>query len=87
MNEGRYMSHPLIDLLNRLDEAGFHYTLKHNREDTIAVTVKFAGELIEIDVFEDGHTEVSRFLGTEDILGGQELIYKILEEKYKKKHE
>jgi len=59
------------------------------------VRISLVGERIEVDVFEDGHMEVSRFLGTEDILGGQELIYDIIdktifedkayEEKYRKK--
>ena len=92
------MSHPLFDLLRRLDEARIHYTLSSHREDSVSVNVTFVGERVEVDVFEDGHVEVSRFLGTEDVLGGQELIHdlieraifedKVYEEKYnKQKHE
>jgi hypothetical protein len=43
------------------------------------VTATFVGERTEIDVFEDGHREVSRFLGTEDVLGGAELLNRVLE--------
>ena len=64
------MSHPLYDLLKRLDEARLHYTLSKNREDAVLVEVSIVGERVEVDVFEDGHMEVSCFLGTEDILGG-----------------
>jgi hypothetical protein len=89
------MSHSLFELLKRLDEAKDHYVLSRNRDDTVTVTITFVGERVEVDVFDDGHMEVSRFLGTEDILGGQELIYDIIgkdtfenkayEEKHKKK--
>ena len=72
------MSHPLYALLQRLDEAGLHYTLSRHREDTVLVTVTFVGKRVEVDVFEDGHMEVSRFLGTEDVLGGQEIMYDLI---------
>jgi hypothetical protein len=75
------MSHTLYDLLNRLDEAGYHYSFSRNRPDTVEVTIKFVGERVEVDVFEDGHMEVSRFLGTEDVLGGQELVYDLIEKR------
>ena len=92
------MSHPLFDLIRRLDEAHIHFTPSSHREDAVLVTVTFIGERVEVDVFEDGHMEISRFLGTEDVLGGQELIHdlieraifedKVYEEKYnKQKHE
>jgi hypothetical protein len=34
---------------------------------TILLTVAFVGERVEIDVFEDGHIEISRFRGDESI--------------------
>ena len=37
------------------------------------------GERVEVDVFEDGHMEVSRFTGNEDIVGGEELVDQIIE--------
>ena len=77
--EDKFISHSLYDLLQFLDKAGFHYTLSRNREETVQVNVNFVGERFEVDVFEDGHMEVSRFLGTEDVLGGQELIYDLIE--------
>jgi hypothetical protein len=73
------MNHPLFDLLEKLDEARCHYTLSRDRDETVMVTVVFVGERVEIEVFDDGHMEVSRFLGTEDILGGQELVYDMIE--------
>jgi len=75
------MSHPLYKLLSRLDKARYHYTLSKHRPDTILVTVTFVGERVEIDVFDDGHMEVSRFFGKEDILGGKELIYDLIEQR------
>jgi hypothetical protein len=91
------MVHSLYDLLQRLDEANIHYTLSRHRGEAVLVTVSFVSERVDVDVFEDGHMEVSRFLGTEDVLGGQELIYDLIEraifedkayeEKYSKKRE
>lgn len=72
------MSHPIYDLLKKLDEAHIDYTLSRLRDDTIMVNIALVGERIEVEVFDDGHMEVSRFLGTEDVLGGQELIYDII---------
>jgi hypothetical protein len=92
MNEGKYMSHSLFDLLRRLDKAKYSYTLTRNRDDAILVSVSFVGERIEVYVFDDGHMEVSRFLGTEDVLGGKELIFEIIDKKifedtaYEEKH-
>jgi hypothetical protein len=73
------MSHSLFDLVTKLDAAKVFYTLSRHREDTILVSVTVVGQRIEIDVFEDGHMEVSRFVGNEDIVGGEELIDSILE--------
>jgi len=36
------------------------------------------GERVEVDVFEDGHMEISRFAGNEDVVGGEELIKEII---------
>ena len=44
------------------------------------VTLTLAGERVEVDVFEDGHMEVSRFPGSEDIVGGAELVEKLIDE-------
>jgi hypothetical protein len=45
--------------------------------------VTFVGERVEIDVFDDGHMEVSRFVGSENVVGDAELIYNIIEENQK----
>ena len=72
------MSHPLYELLEKLDNAKFYYTLSRNRHDAVLVSIVLVGERIEVDVFDYGHMEVSRYLGTEDVLGGTELIYDII---------
>ncbi|MBN3735247.1 hypothetical protein G3N98_30610 [Burkholderia sp. Tr-20390] len=54
------------------------YALGRHRPDTILVSVTVVGQRIEIDVFDDGHMEVSRFVGNEDVEGGVELIDAIL---------
>jgi hypothetical protein len=72
--------HPLFDLLRRLDAGRWHYTMSRHRPDSILVSITFVGERAEIDVFEDGHMEVSQFLGHEDVLGGADLAWRLLEE-------
>jgi hypothetical protein len=72
------MSHPLYLLLQQLETARIPFTLGRYRNETILVTLTVVGERIEIDVFEDGHMEISRFQGNEDIVGGVELISEII---------
>lgn len=72
------MTHPIFDLLTKLDSAHVAYALSRHRPDTILVSVTVVGQRIEIDVFDDGHMEVSRFVGNEDVEGGAELIDAIL---------
>ena len=72
------MSHSLYQLLNRLEQARIHFTLGRYRDDTILVTLTLVGERVEIDVFEDGHMEVSRFKGSEDIVGAWALVQQII---------
>jgi len=74
------MTHPLFKLLNRLDRAKCHYSISRHRLDTLLITVTFIGERVEVDVFEDGHMEVSRFPGSENIHGGEELIFELIDE-------
>jgi len=74
------MSHPLYQLLQRLEAARIHFTLARHREDTVLVTMTLVGERVEVDVFADGQMEVSRFPGSEDIVGGAELVERLIEE-------
>lgn len=72
------MNHPLYNLLSELEAAGIHFSLARYRPDSVLVTLTLVGERVEVDVFEDGHMEVSRFLGNEDIIGGQELVSQMI---------
>ena len=73
------MSHPLYNLLKRLEDAHIHFTLARHRDDTVLVTITIVGERVEVDVFDDGHMEVSRFPGSEDIVGEQGLVDELIE--------
>ncbi len=73
------MSHPLYDLLNRLEDAKIHFTIGRYRPDTVLVTMTLVGERVEVDVFDDGHLEVSRFTGNEAIVGGEVLVASLIE--------
>lgn len=73
------MSHPLFTLLQKLDSARVAYALSRHRPESILVSVTVVGQRIEIDVFDDGHMEVCRFVGNEDIEGGEELIDSLID--------
>ena len=72
--------HPLFQLLRRLEDGKIHFTLSRHREDTILVTLTLIGERVEVDVFEDGRMEVSRFRGSEDVVGDERLIERLIDE-------
>lgn len=74
------MSHPLYQLLQRLEAAKIHFAIARNRGDTVLVILTLVGERVEVDVFEDGHMEVSRFPGNENIVGGAELVERLIDE-------
>ena len=74
--------HPLFELLQRLEIGGHHFMLSRCRPDTVLITVCFVGERAEraeIDVFEDGHMEVSRFRGSEAIAGEADLVWQLVD--------
>lgn len=72
------MTHPLFYLLEQLEEAKISFTLGRCRPDTVLVSLTLVGERVEVDVFDDGHMEVSRFLGKEDVVGGEELVKELI---------
>ncbi|MBB4577674.1 hypothetical protein [Rhizobium lentis] len=71
------MTSPIFRILRLFDEAGIRYMLNRYREDTIDVHATLVGERIELSIFEDGHVEMSRFVGNEDVLEG-DLIYEVV---------
>jgi len=75
-----HSSHSLFSLLRRLEDAKIHFTLARHREDTVLVTMTLVGERVEVDVFADGHMEVSRFPGNEDVVGDAELVQRLIDE-------
>ena len=61
------MSHELYSIVRLLEREIIHYRLDRHRDDTILITVTLVGERIEIDVFEDGRVQYSRFRGDEGV--------------------
>lgn len=72
------MSHRLYDLLRELEAARIHFAISRHRDDTVLVTLTLVGERVEVEVFEDGHLEVSRFFGSEAVVGGEKLITQLI---------
>ena len=54
-------SHPLFELLERLEAAKIHYVLKRIRDETIMVEVHVPGEIWEIEFFASGEIEIEIF--------------------------
>ena len=73
------MAHRLYTLLTDLDEARIHYTLARTRADTVRVNVTVVGARVEIDVFEDGHLELSEFRGSENVIDDAEFLTSLIE--------
>ena len=72
------MTHSLYQLLSQLESSRTPFTLGRYRADSILVTLTLVGERIEVDVFDDGHMEISRFKGDEAVIGGADLIEQII---------
>ena len=60
------MSHELYRMIRKLEHNGVWFRLDRHRDDSVIITATLVGERIEIDVFEDGHIEYSKFKGNED---------------------
>ena len=74
------MTHPLYELLAELEEANIHFLLARHRPEAVTVTLTLVGERVEVDVFADGHMEVARFPGSERVVGGAELVARLIAE-------
>ncbi len=72
------MSSAVFDTIKLLESARLHFFIERTRPDTIRLSVTMVGQRVEIDIFEDDHLEISRFLGDESIEGGEELLEHLL---------
>lgn len=63
----------LLDFLCKLDKAKIHYTLEHNRDETIMVLIAVPGERWEVEFFSDGNAEVEIFKSSGKIHDESEL--------------
>ena len=75
------MPDSLFQAMNILDQENIHYTLSRTRSDTIQINITFVGARIELEVFQDGHFEMSRFDGNEDVESGSvEMLKRLVQE-------
>ena|SRR5205809_2269690 len=65
--------HNLITFLTDLESREIGYTLAHNRDEAITVSVAVPGERWEIEFLEDGSIEVERFVSNGQISGDKML--------------
>ncbi len=74
------MSHPLFDLMRKLDDQNVPFTIHRYRDDSVMVSLTLPGERVEIDVFEDGRIEYLRFSGSEEVLDDLAALDRLIEE-------
>ena len=72
----------LFQILKMLDRERANYRIERSRPDTVRIDVHFVGARVEIDVFEDDHIEVSKFVGNEDVESGDAAIVTALLKQY-----
>jgi hypothetical protein len=72
------MASAVFKTMRMLEEARLHFFIERTRPDSIRFSVTMVGERVEIDIFEDNHLEISRFLGDEKIEGGMDLLKSML---------
>jgi hypothetical protein len=70
----------IFRVIKLLEKKRIHYYIERTRPDTIRLNATLVGQRVEIDIFEDGHIEISRFFGSEAVEGEEELLIEILEE-------
>jgi hypothetical protein len=76
--ERETLSHPLYEVLRLIEKERLWFRLDRCRDDSVMITVTVVGERLEIDVFEDGHVEFSRFLGDEGIESDQTQLLELI---------
>ena len=74
------MSHELYRMIRKLEHNGVWFRLDRLRDDSVMITATLVGERIEIDVFEDGHVEYSRFKGSETVESDVGALIALLDE-------
>lgn len=74
------MTHPLFDLLRRLEAVKTPFTIGRNRPHSVLVTILVAGEIVGIHVFEDGHMEILRSSGEKRGIAGVEPVNQLIME-------
>lgn len=75
------MSHEIYRLIRLLEANKIHFEVGRHRPDSVMIAATLVSERIEIDVFEDGHVEYSRFRGTEDVDDDMLLLETLLDNK------
>jgi len=57
----------LMGFLTHLEHESIYYTLAHNRDNAIMITVVVPGERWEIEFLDDGSVEVEQFISNGEI--------------------
>lgn len=63
----------IFELLNKLEENEIFYKLSRIREDSVLVEAVIPGQRWEIELFEDGHLEIEKFISDGEFYDESEL--------------
>jgi hypothetical protein len=74
------MSHAIYRIIHLLETNRVHFELSRHRPESLMITLTLVGERIEIDVFEDGHVQYSRFRGDESAEDDMPMLEALLRE-------
>jgi len=70
----------LLDFLNRLDAAHFHYALAHTRPESVMVDISLPGWRWEVEFMLDGTTEIERYKSVAGVEDDPALLEELLAE-------
>jgi len=70
----------LLDFINRLEQPKIHYTLEHNRDETVMVLVVVPGERWEVEFYADGEVEIEVFRSQGVIAGTETELERLFKE-------
>lgn len=63
----------LTNFLQKLEEYNISYSLAHNRDEAIMITIVLPGERWEVEFLRDGSVEVEKFISSGEIAGKESL--------------
>ena len=74
------MTHELFNILRKLEAKHLWFQIYRLRDDSVTIHVTAVVLRLEIDVFENGNIEYSRFIGDESVESDREQLDRLIAE-------